>query len=938
MTSYGVLGPLLVTQGGREIAVSSGKQRSILSVLLLRANGVVLAGQLIDEVWGTRAPPSARELVATYVWRLRRLLGDDIRGEPGGYRLRVGDDGLDLMQFHRLAALGQAQLSSGDNLTASVTLRAALDLWRGEPLANVTLCGGLSHELSALEDERFAVLELRIAADLGCGRHSLVTGELRLLTEHHPARERFACQLMLALHRSGRRGDALAVYQRARVHLSRELGVDPGEEMRALHQAVLRADPGLLIPAARPAGHPAAIIRPDQLPCADGGFRGRGAELARLDSLLAAHRTGSHLSPLIVTLSADPGVGKTSLAVQWALRVRPEFPDGQLFASLGGYRRFASTTPLAVLRRFMRSLGMPADQIPADLDEAAAQYRTVLSDRRILIVLDDVADSGTVLPVLPGTASCTVVVTSRDALTDLTASHGAVHIALRPLTAAESRMLLTASLATPGRLAGEPATDELAALCGHVPLALRLAAAQLDENPVLTVRDYVSQVTSRHRIAGQEAARQGIARSCHELSDRDLHAFTLLALMDTPRVSTPAAAAALGLPVAPSGQILRRLAKHRLLEDDGAGQYGMHDLVRGYAGERARAIHDTATRNAAITRWLEWCLAAVSLADTVIDAYRYRVPLSSEPPAEPPAAFGNRQDALAWLDAERPNLAAAVFQAAERDPALAWRIAWAMFGYFQLRKPWAEWTDTYRTGLSCAIAVSDPQGEAVMCYGLGTVYYYPRRFTEALDSYHRALSLFREAGDSRGEGIILNAIGNVYLETRRLDKALRFYDRALTIHRRGGHIRDEGVILNNLGEAYLTLGQYAQAERCARLGLDIQREMGNQRVEVFTLCHLGNARWRLGRKQDAVSLLHEALVLGDEIGDQHAVAWASHYLGTVLGESGAQEEACQHLRRAVDLFTSMGDPAAADVRAILANLTRGKAATSLPRQPDDWSS
>lgn len=391
---------------------------------------------------------------------------------------------------------------------------------------------------------------------------------------------------------------------------------------------------------------------------------------------------------------------------------------------------------------------------------------------------------------------------------------------------------------------------------------------------MLTVRDYIGQITSDHRIAlqiaGQQAARRSIELACRELNAGDLRAFVLLALMDTPRVSAAAAAAMLGLPVTPAEQILTRLARNRLLDGDGTGRYAMHDLVRGYAAEQAQATLQAAVRDAAVKRWLEWCLASASLADRMIESHRYRDPVNAEPAAQPLISLDTRQDALAWLDAERSNLAAAVLQAAECDPALAWRIAWAIFGYFLHRKPWAEWIDTYRTGLSCAVSVSEPQGEAVMSYGLGYAYYYPRRFAEALDSFHRTLNLFRETGDSRGEGIALNAIGNVYMETRRLDKALRFYTCALAIHRRGGHLRDKGVALNNLSEVNVTLGRYSEAERCARLGLDTQREVDNQRVEVFTMCHLGNARWRLGYEQDATYPHPRATALS---GTSRCAAW-----------------------------------------------------------------
>jgi DNA-binding SARP family transcriptional activator/tetratricopeptide (TPR) repeat protein len=928
--SFGVLGPLLLARGRQPVPVTSAKQRALLSVLLLHANLNVPTDRLIDELWGAQPPCSARELVATYVWRVRRLMRDvkgesaRLRAEPSGYRLRVAEDELDVIEFDRLFAEGRTMLTTGDAVGAATALTAALALWRGDPLSDVRLQGQSSDEVVRLAEQRLWALEHRIEADIAVGRHEVVVGELRQVVERYPTRERFAAQLMRVLYRCGRRGDALAVYPEIRARLVETLGVEPGPEIRDVHAAILRDD--LRLPNPATLAEPASGLRPAQLPMTDTSFRGRRSELGHLDAILSEHTAGDGSGPLLVVLSGAGGMGKTSLAVHWAHQVRARFPDGQLFVDLRGYSAQPPEQPLAVLRRLLCDLGVSASQMPVDWAGTTAQYRTVLADRRILLVLDNVADPDAVAVLLPAGPRGAVVVTSRDPLSELVVRYGARRIALGPFDPDESRAVLATGVTNPQRMVDQPAVDELAAQCGHVPLALRLAVAHLEDHPRLPLREYITQLQRGNRLTTLDGQRGGLHAafdfSYRALSTSDANAFRLLGVTPGRSMSVPAAAALLGTSDGDAEQTLDRLARTYLLDARDGVRFTMHDLLRAYAVAVAEADEPPESRRRAIERWLDWCLASVITTDHVIDPHRYRKPLHRSPSAHLLPAMITHRDAVGWLDEERVNLVAAVFWAADHRPAMAWRLAWALFGYFAFRKPWTDWVDTYRVGLSCAQAIGDRHGEAVMLYGLGTAHYYPRRFAESLDCFRGALRLYREGGDRRGEGLTLNLLGNVFAESRQLGPAVRSYLRALGIHRLDRNLRDEGVVLNNLSEIYGKVGCYQQAEEHARQALVIQRSVGNRRTEVLTLCHLGNALAGLDRVHDGLALLHDAVALADEIGDRHGAAWASTYLGQVMFDMGRPDEAGRQWERAEDLFVGLGDPNVAVVRAKLAGLHR----------------
>jgi DNA-binding SARP family transcriptional activator len=605
-----LIGPLTVRCDGAAVPVAPGKQRAVLAALLLDAGRVVPVDELAEALWGPEPPASARVTVQNYVMRLRKALGDAgrdlITTQPGGYLISVPPPGeVDVARFAALVCAARSAARAGAWDAAAAGSRAALALWRGEPLSDVGSEALARREVPRLAELRLQALEARIEADLQAGRQAEAIAEAQALAAEHPLRERLHALLMLALHRDGRSGEALAAYQQARRVLVAELGAEPGTGLRKLHQQILAADPLLAgsRPGRRAAGAPESGPRPEgagtgpggvgaggvgpggvrpgaggagpvvprQLPGAVPQFAGRAAELAALTALLdrAGGRAGETM--VISAISGTAGVGKTALAVRWAHQVADRFPDGQLYVNLRGYDPDQPVSAADALAGFLSALGVAGPDIPAGADERAGRYRSLLAGRRMLVVLDNAREVEQVRLLLPGASDCVVVVTSRDSLAGLVARHGASRLELGLLPIDDAVALLRALIG--GRADADPcAAAALAARCARLPLALRVAAELTAALPGSSLGELVCELAGQQRLdlldAGGDprtAVRAVFSWSCRYLDADAARAFRLLGLHPGPDFDLYAAAAMIAANAETAARLLGQLARAHLI-------------------------------------------------------------------------------------------------------------------------------------------------------------------------------------------------------------------------------------------------------------------------------------------------------------------------------------------------------------------------------------
>ena len=643
-----ILGPLEVRDGERLVALGGPQQRALLALLLARPGRVVSIDQITEQLWGTSAPSAARSLAQGCVAGLRRALSTGRDGvlltRAPGYLLSLPPGTLDLDRFDELVKDAKQLAETSAWERAAAVLREALALWRGPAFDGIDL-DPCRTEAARLEEHRLTVVEQRVAIELRLGRHAELIAELQALSADHPLRERFWAQLNTALHRSDRQADALEAYRTVRATLVGELGVEPGPALRQAHQDVL-------------SGAPAAV--PAQLPTSASAFTGREQDLRRLDEVLG----DSADAPSIAVICGTAGVGKTALAVRWAHRVRDHFDGGRLYADLRGYAAAPRLRPIEVLTGFLRALDVPVERVPADQEQASALYRTILADRRILVVLDNASSADQVRPLLPGGRPGLVLVTSRDKLGGLVARDGAAHLTLDVLSPAEARALLETVLGA-DRVAGEPAAvAELAARCAYLPLALRIAAANLTLYPRRTVADQVAEMDALSPLGvlavgsdEQHAVRASYNLSYSGLATPARRLFRLLGIAPSADHTADDAAAVLGdtRPREAAG-LLRHLTDAHLLDEHARGRYVSHDLLQLYAMERADDEDPPDRRRAAIDRLYDGYLRrARAAADTSTHTCsasptprRSRPPAATRTPTRRPRSPGWRLSGTTW--------------------------------------------------------------------------------------------------------------------------------------------------------------------------------------------------------------------------------------------------------------------------------------------------
>jgi DNA-binding SARP family transcriptional activator/Tfp pilus assembly protein PilF len=920
---FRILGPLEVWRGDRLIPVRA-KQRVLLAALLLQANRVVGAERLVNQLWGESPPATATATLQTHISQLRKQLQPGPPDPPAdqvivtrasGYALQVQPEQVDLHAFEQLVGAARQAIAAGDPGAAMELFRQALGLWRGPALGGVALTSPLlSGEVARLEEARLAALEDRIEAELALGRHAQLIGELEALVAEDPLRERLQGLLMVALYRSGRQARALEVFQTARRVLRDELGLEPGRALQRLQHQILTADPALEACAGgspSPGGQPVRAV-PAQLPADVGDFTGRTEDLGQLDRLLATRE--STTAVVISAIAGTAGVGKTALAIHWAHRIRDRFPDGQLYVNLRGYAPSPPMQPIEALAALLNALGVPTKEVPAELDQAAGLFRTLLADSRVLVVLDNARDADQVRPLLPGSPDCLVLVTSRDRLSGLLARDGARRLTLDVLTPEEASALLARILGE-RRVTAEPQpTTELARACAWLPLALRIAAANLANQPRRSIASYVAELESGNRLAALavEGDRDTAVRAALDLSYGALappvqRLFCLLGVAPGPDITVLAAAALSGTGTEQAARLLDGLAGAHLLSEHAPGRYSFHDLLRLYAVQRARDDPEDA-RKAAARRLYDWYLHTVDTAAGLLYPEKLRLPLPRPvTPPGPATSFGNDTQALAWLDAERPNLVAAIVHAAEHGPRpAAWLLADALRGYFWFGSHIVDWLGAANAALAAAQADGDLPGQAAAQLSLANVNMCQGRYQPAIEHCAEALRLNQQTGWLEGQATALGSLGLVYWELGRLQQAADAYTQALAIGRRTGRLASRATNLNNLGLVYQELGRLAQAADHYSQALELYRQLGARSNEADNLANLGRTYSELGRLDDAIDRLTLALSMHRELGTRRAEAETLRFLAEVHCQAGGYHHALNLARTASLLAQDTG--------------------------------
>uniref|UniRef100_UPI0031E06805 AfsR/SARP family transcriptional regulator n=1 Tax=Saccharothrix mutabilis TaxID=33921 RepID=UPI0031E06805 len=837
---FGVLGPVGAEGPAGPAALTGARQRAVLGVLALHAGQVLPFTRLVDVLWGEDPPRTAVKTLHSHVARIRQALAasglpDVLHTREPGYLLDASVE-VDAHRFEELLAAGRRERRADK-------VRAALALWRGDAFADVPLTGWGEREVERLHGLRRAAVEELWEHAVRDGEHEAAVVELPRLLAEDPLNERLTRLHMLALHRCGRHTDALDSFQRLRERLADEFGVDPGPEVVELHTAILRRDTAL---------DPAAASAPAQLPATVGHFTGRADVLAELDAADVP----------VVVVSGPAGMGKTSLAVEWAHRVAHRFPGGRLFLDLRGHDPERALTGAQALAHVLRALDVPEDRVPADEEERAALYRTLLHGRRCLVVLDDAGRAEDVLPLVPGGSSL-LVVTSRRSLAALAARHAIHAVVLDSLTTEDSKALLLKVLGR-GRVDAEPdATAELARLCGGMPLALRIAAAKLLGTPTRPVATLVAELRAARldhlAVDGDSRTVETVlASACAPLDATSARLFRRSGIAPGPTFSTALAAALSDVDTTD----LDRLTAAHLVTEVAPDRFRFHDLVGEYA--RKRLADDDEPEVAA--RLLDWYLFVAHAANELVNPDRDLVKptLRFPPPAAPFAP--DRHEALAFLEAERDNLLPVVRFARDRDPTAAWQLTYLLTSFAEATGHWHDRVELCRVAVEAA--AGDPRAEAEMWRALGVAHFMTRRLDAAIEANHRALTAVRAAGDLAGEGHVHNNLANAHAELRRFDDAVAAHHRAVDCCTRAGSRLGTALSQRNLGHTHIRMGRPEAALAPLRSALAAFRELGNARLEAGTLDTLGEAHLALDDAEAALRDLGHALRLSRDIGDR----------------------------------------------------------------------
>ncbi|MGW1493552.1 BTAD domain-containing putative transcriptional regulator [Streptomyces sp. NPDC002402] len=893
-------------------------QERILVTLLLEYGSVVPVSRLVEAAWDELPPSSAEHQVRKAISDLRRCIpggagvivtdGPGYRAEAAGFRLDLGD-------FARGLRTAREAVAKERRPDAAIALREALALWRGPVMAGGR--GGRVIEAAATvwEERRLAAAEQFFELRLALGEAGELVGDLRALVSQYPLREGLRGHLMLALYRAGRRAEALEEYRAVRVLLAEELGIDPGAHLTELHERLLREDPGLAAPpptaGAGQVDPPALAQGIRALPYDLPDFTGRDEEL---ELLLDRARMPGDEGTRVIAIDGMGGAGKTALAVHAAHRLAPHYPDGQLHIDLRGFTPGESPfRPGAALESLLQGLGMPDQHLPEGVEERARMWRVALAQKRVLVLLDNAADAAQVLPLLPASPGCLVLVTSRARLVDL---DGAEWFSIGMLTAEDSAAMLAETLGAE-RTAGEPeALAELAELCGRLPLALRIAAARLRNRPRWTVRHLVERLSHETRRLDELNAGQRSVTAALELSYQSLRAqqravFRLLGQHPGAKIDVWSAAALAGTSAREVEDVLEHLLDVHLLQQHVAELFSFHDLVRSFArflrsesagGEGGEDGDDGVLAR----RLLPYYLGATEVACAVLYPDRLRIETGVTVPDELPP-FLTPQDALAWFDREHYAIQLALDREGDAaDQRCVLHLSRNLAFYFYTRSRVEEQAAQGIAAVHAARRVGEPRLLSLSLNNLAVAHWRLGQFAEGVEAASEALEISRRSSDRQHEAISVGRLGLLYGALGDIAEALSFLEQAVVLRKQSGDEVGEAESWTNLSPVYRWLGRFSEAAAAAERAVSINQRIGTHDNEKMALIELAATRLATGDVREALDILERALAIGDETrrSENHALALAfTAEARQLLGDRG---RALLDADRALDLVGRSG--------------------------------
>ncbi|WUH99083.1 tetratricopeptide repeat protein [Spirillospora sp. NBC_00431] len=897
---FRILGPVEVWSDGQRQHLGWAKERRLLAVLLMAPGRPVVTDVLIDHVWDGDAPAKARELLHPHITRIRRILQSlsgeaRLTQEAGTYVLQVDPETIDYHRFRSLRDQARAIADSGLPDEAVRLLNDALRLWRGDPLANIEGRWAAGRRRGMQEEWLGAAID-RARLKLDQGENAALIPDLNELIDRFPDNEKPVELLMLALHRSGRSGEALRVYERSRQRLDAELGVLPHPELRELHRRILAGDPELT-----PSPRSTRAVPPSDLPHDLHTFTGRDTEIAQLATM--AGDTGSTLT--VLAIDGMPGVGKSTLAIHFAHQLASRYPDGRIYINLrshdSGHKPLG---PASALDRLLRAMGVAPSRIPPDIDGRAALWRTELAGRRVLLLLDNARGHEQIRPLLPGGPGCLVLITSRRRLAGL---DGARTLQLNVLAPVDAARLLIRS-AELGRDADPVSTQTVVQLCGYLPLAVQLIGNRLRHRTSWTVRDLAERLGGGGGplLAEIRAENRGLS-AAFELSYLDLdedarRALRLLGLH--PGVELTAPDAAVLLDAEPTGAeiLLDALHDHHLIDETQPGRYRFHDLIREYARQLVADHDPPPVREGAVDRLLNRYLSLVSHADRLLFPYRLRpAPLPSSP-----SPFSDEDHARAWMAAELDNALYVFHQAAETGRSRhAGLLANALGEYLETQGRWPEASAVHEHAVRAWRSLRDDEETAFALAAMSRILLRTGKHEQALDAANQGLGIAREAGVPSAVATLLDQLGLIHWQLSDFDVAIGYYEHALEIRRAAGDRAGEAEVLHHRAISHWHLGRYAEAAEGTRTALSLYELTGNRRGRQMTLNNLGDLALILGDSNSALRHYEEAAGVMP-MGRQHFATWLNN-IATARLKSGHPASGIGQYREALSIYQEIGD-------------------------------